>query len=73
MAELRNAYLQKVWVIAMMSFIDHLKEICNIPNKSTLVKYTDQQEFSVLEHITVIRLYKVKDFATTKNDGTLEA
>jgi hypothetical protein len=38
-----------------------------------MVKYMDQQGWSVLEDVTMVGLDEVKDFATFKDDGTFEA
>jgi hypothetical protein len=38
------------------SFIDDLKERCNFPNDSTVVKYMDQQGWSILEDVTMVGL-----------------
>jgi hypothetical protein len=54
-------------------FIDHLQELCNFPKDSTMVKFMEQQEWSMLEDVTMIGLDDVKDFATYKDDGTFEA
>jgi hypothetical protein len=55
------------------SFIDHLKKLCSFPSDSTMVKYMDQQGWSVLEDVTMVGLDEVKDFAMFRNYGTFEA
>jgi hypothetical protein len=48
------------------SFIDHLKELCNFPSDSTMVKYVNQQGWSMLEDATMVGLERMKDFANFK-------
>ena len=53
--------------------IDHLKDLCDFPDDSTMVKFIDQQGWTKLKHVTTVGLDDVKDFATTKDDGSYEA
>ena len=52
------------------SVIDHLKDLCDFPEDSTMVKFIDQQGWSKSKHVTTFALDDIKDFATTKDDGS---
>jgi hypothetical protein len=53
--------------------IDHIKEICEFPDDSTMVKFIDQQGWTKLADVTMVGIDEIKDFATVKVDGTFEA
>jgi hypothetical protein len=53
--------------------IKHIQELCGFPEDSTMVKYMTQQGWESLIDITMLSLEEIKDFATTKEDGSFEA
>ena len=53
--------------------IKHIQELCGFPEDSTMVKYMTQQGWASLIDITMLSLEEIKDFATTKEDGSFEA
>jgi hypothetical protein len=53
--------------------IKHIQELCGFPEDSTMVKYMTQQGWTSLIDITMLSLDEIKDFATTKEDGSFEA
>ena len=55
------------------TIVKHIQELCGFPEDSTMVKFMNQQGWSSLTDITMIPLDDVKDFATTKGDGSYEA
>ena len=55
------------------SVIDHIKELCDFPAESIMVKLIDQQGWTNLGHVTTIAIDEAMDFAMTKSDGTVRA
>ena len=53
--------------------INQVIYLCGFPKDSTMVKFIRQQEWTELEHITMIGLDEIKDFFTTRDDGNFEA
>jgi len=53
--------------------VDHIIQLCGFPPDSTMVRYIEQQGWTEIEHITTIGVQEVKDFFTTRDDGSFEA
>ena len=48
-------------------------ELCDFPEDSTMVKFIEQQNWTMLVHATSILLDEIKDFHTKRRDGSYEA
>jgi hypothetical protein len=58
---------------AFTPIIAKIIRLCDFPNDSTMVEYMEQQEWTMLHHVTTIPLDEVKDFYTVRVDGHFKA
>jgi len=55
------------------TIIDHIRMLCDFPADSIMVCYMEQKGWKKLSDITLIPLDEIKDFALTKDDGSVIA
>jgi hypothetical protein len=51
------------------TIIDHVIRICDFPSDSVLMKFIDQQQWSMLEHDVSAGFDDVGEFFTVRDDG----
>jgi hypothetical protein len=54
---------------ARSDIIDHVIKVCDFPGDSVMVKYIDQQQWSMLEHVVSVGIDDVGEFFTVRDDG----
>ena len=55
------------------TILEHIIELCNFPDDSTMVEYIQQQGWTTLTDVTMVSLEEVNDFKTVKEDGSYKA